>query len=122
MEQPMTPEQQQKDLDKVEQGQRKEFLEMMSVIADKPGSVPALANLGKLPAFTPFLSYCSIIRQERIAKIMQQESKCIKQLTLALVGLTLALLVFTIALYYHDSVGSSHAQLQPTPASKIAAP
>jgi hypothetical protein len=113
-------QQQQSDLDKVEQEIWKDVLGRVSVIAETPNSSAADNNRSVLPEKTPFLSYCSIIRQERIAKIMQQESKCIKQLTLALVGLTLALLVFTIALYYHDSVGSSHAQLPPTPASQTA--
>lgn len=115
----MKPEQQD-DLDKVEQEFLERFLRTVSNLAKNPGKLNT-ANYGRaMGEDTPFLFYCSILRQEKIVKALQEEStktstlltatkaavdamqkdsSRIKWLTGVLVFLTIALVVLTVTIW-----------------------
>jgi hypothetical protein len=133
MEQLMTDDQQ-SDLDTVEQKYLQEFLGAVDAAKKSSGVSygPALVE------HTPFLLYCSTLRQERIIKAMQEESvktaalltetqkavaemrtdsNRIKWLTVALFVLTAALVYFA---YRLDTVESPHTQLPSASTSQVA--
>ena len=93
----LIPAKQQRDLDKLERELVDRCLGTVSNLAREPGKINNGRWGAALGEDAPFLSYCVILRQERIARF-------VKHLTWVLVFLTAVLAVLTAVLIWRPPV------------------